>query len=75
MAPHVRRPNRWREVARFPQSAVLAVRRSILDQAGRPTREALRQGWANGLEATFDEACGANRFASGKGRHSDFSDI
>jgi len=39
-------------------------------------REALRREWVNGVEAHFKEgAAGAGRFASGLGRHGDFSKI
>lgn len=63
------------EIARFPQGAVLADRRSIIESYGRPTREALRVEWANGMEATFEGTRGAARFAGGKGRHGDFRNI
>ncbi len=64
------------EIARFPQEAVRADRRSVLETYGLPVREALRREWANGVEAHFKEgAAGAVRFASGLGRHGDFSEI
>lgn len=63
-------------IARFPQAAVRADRRSILETYGTPVREALRREWANGVEAHFKEgAAGAGRFASGLGRHGDFEKI
>ncbi len=63
-------------IARFPQAAMLADRRSILETHGLPVREALRGEWANGVEAHFKEgAAGAARFASGFGRHGDFETI
>ena len=64
------------DIARFPQAAMLADRRSILETHGLPVREALRREWANGVEAHFKEgAAGAARFASGLGRHGDFDNI
>jgi enoyl-CoA hydratase len=63
-------------IARFPQEAVRADRRSVLESSGLPVREGLRREWANGVEAHFKEgAAGAGRFASGLGRHGDFSAI
>ena len=65
-----------REIARFPQAAVRADRRSVVETYGLPVREALRQEWTNGVEAIFKEgASGAARFAAGKGRHGDFAKI
>jgi enoyl-CoA hydratase len=65
-----------REIARFPQEAVRADRRSVLETYGLPVREALRREWANGIEAHFKEgAAGAGRFASGLGRHGNFEKI
>ncbi len=64
------------EIARFPQEAVLADRRSIIETRGMPVREALRVEWANGVQAVANEgAMGAGRFKSGAGRHGDFSGI
>lgn len=63
-------------IARFPQAAVRADRRSILETYGTPVRDALRREWFNGVEAHFKEgAAGAGRFASGLGRHGDFEKI
>jgi enoyl-CoA hydratase len=65
-----------RNIARFPQAAVRADRRSVLETYGVPLREALRREWANGVEAHYKEgAAGAARFASGLGRHGDFEKI
>src|SRR5256712_518180 len=65
-----------REIARFPQAAVRADRRSVVETYGLPVRDALRQEWTNGVEAIFKEgASGAARFAGGKGRHGDFAKI
>lgn len=63
-------------IARFPQAAVRADRRSVIETYGLPVREALRREWVNGVEAHFKEgAAGAARFASGLGRHGDFEKI
>lgn len=65
-----------REIARFPQAAVRADRRSVIEGHGRPVREALRIEWANGVDAHLREgAAGAGRFAAGLGRHGDFGRI
>ena len=64
------------EIARFPQAAVRADRRSVVETYGLPIRDALRREWINGVEAHFEEgAAGAGRFASGLGRHGDFKNI
>ena len=64
------------EIARFPKEAMLADRRSIIENHGRPIREGLRREWANGIDATINQGtAGAGRFASGKGRSGDFGDI
>ena len=60
------------EIARFPQAAVRADRRSVIETYGVPVREAMRREWANGVEAHFKEGvAGAGRFAAGLGRHGD----
>jgi enoyl-CoA hydratase len=65
-----------REIARFPQACLRADRRSVYRQEGLPLREAMRHEWANGLPALEAEGrAGAARFASGKGRGGNFSDI
>lgn len=65
-----------RTIARFPQAAVRADRRSVIETYGVPVREAMRREWANGVEAHFKEgADGARRFAAGLGRHGDFERI
>ena len=64
------------EIARFPQAAVRADRRSVVETYGLPIRDALRREWINGVEAHLEEgAAGAGRFASGLGRHGDFKNI
>lgn len=65
-----------RAIARFPQAAVRADRRSVIETYGLPVREALRREWANGVEAHIREgAAGATRFAGGLGRHGDFAQV
>jgi enoyl-CoA hydratase len=64
------------EIARFPQTCVRADRRSAYMQQGLALRDAMRKEWYNGFPAfVADGAAGAARFAAGKGRHGDFSDI
>jgi enoyl-CoA hydratase len=64
------------EIARFPQAAVVADRRSVYETYGLTLRDALEREWANGLDAVASEGtAGAARFFSGKGRHGDFSEI
>jgi enoyl-CoA hydratase len=63
------------EIARFPQACTRADRRSAYMQQGLALRDAMRYEWANGVPAFAAEgAQGAQRFASGKGRHGSFSD-
>ena len=65
-----------REIARFPQAAVRADRRSAYESFGLSTREALALEWAGGIDAFMLEgAAGAARFAQGRGRQGDFLDI
>ncbi|MGQ0664193.1 MAG: crotonase/enoyl-CoA hydratase family protein [Pseudomonadota bacterium] len=65
-----------REIARFPQECVRADRNSVHRQYGLPIREAMRQEYDNGLSCLRNEGvAGATRFASGKGRHGDYTDI
>ena len=64
------------QIARFPQACMRADRRSAYRQAGRPLREAMEFEWSNGVPAFAAEgAARAARFASGKGRHGDFTDL
>jgi enoyl-CoA hydratase len=63
------------EVARFPQACMRADRRSLYRQQGLTQRDAMRYEWMNGIPAFVAEgAQGAQRFASGKGRHGSFGD-
>lgn len=65
-----------REIARFPQEAMLADRRSIIESRGLPVREAMKLEWANGIDAVSNEGVfGAGRFRDGAGRHGDFEKI
>lgn len=65
-----------REIARFPQAAMLADRASARAGHGAPVREALEREWARGIDAHVREgAAGAARFAGGLGRGGDFGRI
>jgi enoyl-CoA hydratase len=63
------------EIARFPQGAVRADRRSAYETHGLPVRAALEREWRNGMPAMAEAVAGAGAFASGKGRHGDFGAI
>ena len=64
------------EIARFPQEAVRADRRTVHESYGLSVREGLRREWHNGVEAHHAQgAAGASRFADGLGRSGDFSSI
>ena len=64
------------EIARFPQEAMLADRRSIIENHGAPIREGLRREWANGIDSAMNQGTtGAGRFAAGRGRHGDYGEI
>ena len=62
-------------IARFPQATLRADRRAALAQHGRSTSEALADEWSGSKAALAEGIKGAARFASGKGRGGDFSDI
>ncbi len=65
-----------REIARFPQRCVRADRRSAIAQHGLSEHNALVQEWNGGKAVLAEEGiAGAARFASGAGRHGDFSKI
>ena len=64
-----------RDIARFPQSCMLADRRSALTQHGLGERDALRQEWRNSKAEVNGGVRGAARFSAGKGRGGDFGDI
>ncbi|MDN5937953.1 MAG: crotonase/enoyl-CoA hydratase family protein [Salinisphaera sp.] len=64
------------EIARFPQACMNADRRSVYLQHGLSVREAQRREWYNGQDCLAAEGVGgAQRFADGKGRSGNFSDI
>lgn len=64
------------EIARFPQQAMLADRRAIIETHGMSVREGLRYEWTHGMRAIEQEGiAGAVRFRTGVGRHGDFSKI
>jgi enoyl-CoA hydratase len=63
------------EVARFPQGAVRADRRSAYATHGLSVRDGLTLEWLNGMPTMAEAVSGAGRFASGKGRHGDFGEI
>ena len=62
-----------RELAVFPQTAMLSDRTSLIDQWNWPEDEAIRcevAGAAAAFETDFQS--GAGRFVAGRGRHGDF---
>ena len=63
------------EIARFPQGAVRADRRSAYETHGLGVRAALELEWRNGMPTMAEAVQGAGTFASGKGRHGDFTRI
>lgn len=64
------------ELAAFPQAALLADRRSVLENSMLDDlADALRREGAGGYAAVFDEGvAGAERFTKGAGRHGKASD-
>ena len=65
-----------RDIARFPQEAVIADRRAIIETRGMPVRQALEYEWTHGKDAIANQGvAGAGRFAGGKGRSGDFDEI
>ncbi|MEV5829225.1 crotonase/enoyl-CoA hydratase family protein [Spirillospora sp. NPDC052242] len=63
------------ELARFPQACLRNDRASVLDGAGLAEADALAVEYRHGLGSLDDALNGAARFAAGRGRHGDFSDI
>lgn len=64
------------EIARFPQAAVRADRKTVHETHGLALRDAMRREWSNGIEAHHEEgAAGAARFSAGSGRHGDFTRV
>lgn len=65
-----------KEIARFPQEAVLTDRRSIIESRGLSVREGMKLEWANGVDVHQKQGVqGASRFSAGAGRHGDFEKI
>jgi len=64
------------EIARFPQQAMLADRRTIIESRGLSIRDGMKLEWANGVQAVSNEGvAGARRFSAGAGRKGSFDDI
>jgi enoyl-CoA hydratase len=63
------------EIARFPQGAVRADRRSAYETHGLSVRDAMKLEWLNGMPTMVEAIGGAARFASGLGRGGDFGAI
>jgi enoyl-CoA hydratase len=64
------------EIARFPPVCMRADRRSVYLQEGLELGQALRSEWRNSSPVVAAEGrAGAARFAAGKGRGGDFSEI
>ncbi|MEQ8497652.1 MAG: crotonase/enoyl-CoA hydratase family protein [Gammaproteobacteria bacterium] len=63
-------------IARFPQGCLRSDRASVYAQEGLSELDGLRSEWRISAPLVLAEGLdGAARFASGKGRHGDFSDI
>lgn len=58
-----------RQLAAFPQATMLADRRSAYAQWNLPLPQALHQEWERGKQCIGEGLQGAQRFASGAGRH------
>lgn len=63
------------EIARFPQSCVRSDRESLRAQHGLSMEDALRQEWEISKKEVTRGIEGAARFARGKGRGGDFTDL
>jgi enoyl-CoA hydratase len=63
------------DIARFPQSCMLADRKSVKAQHGLSEQDALRQEWKGSKAEVNIGVKGAARFAAGKGRGGDFKDV
>jgi enoyl-CoA hydratase len=61
-----------RQLAEFPQGCLRSDRRSVYDALGRPELEALGIEFAHGQAVLAEALRGAERFASGAGRHGSF---
>src|SRR4029079_5392672 len=66
-----------RELAAFPQLCLRADRRASYEQWGMACRDAIKNEAHLGLEVirSGETIAGAQRFASGKGRHGSFDEI
>jgi enoyl-CoA hydratase len=63
------------DMAHFPQSCMLADRKSVKNQHGLTMRNALRQEWRGSKAEVTKGIEGATQFAKGKGRGGDFDDV
>jgi enoyl-CoA hydratase/carnithine racemase len=65
------------DITRFPNAVMRSDRRSTMAQWGLPLEDALAQEFAWGIAAAAggETQAGAERFASGKGRHGSFEDV
>ena len=63
------------DIARFPQSCMRADRRSVRAQHGLLDARCAAAGMAGSKAEVTKGVEGATRFASGKGRGGDFSDV
>ncbi|MGI5205998.1 crotonase/enoyl-CoA hydratase family protein [Spirillospora sp. CA-108201] len=63
------------ELARFPQTCLRGDRLSMLEAEGLAEDEAIAAEYGHGLGSMEDAVKGAGRFADGRGRHGDFTDI
>ncbi len=65
------------DIARFPQAVMRADRRSLISQWSLPLEAAMSQEFEGGIQASAsgETQAGAERFASGRGRHGSFEDI
>ena len=63
------------DIARFPQSCMLADRRSTQNQHGLSLRNAMIQEWLGSKKEVTKGIEGATKFVSGKGRGGDFTDV
>ncbi|MFA1541449.1 crotonase/enoyl-CoA hydratase family protein [Actinomadura monticuli] len=63
------------QLAGFPQACLRNDRMSVLDAEGLPEDEAIAAEYGHGVGSLQDALRGAARFADGRGRHGDFTDI
>jgi enoyl-CoA hydratase len=65
------------DIAAFPQTCMVSDRASAIGQWGSTLEEAMRREFELGVAtiATGETRSGAARFAEGRGRHGDFTDI